>query len=308
MTASRSRRRRALLLIAGAAAATVAILAIPGGKDDDETQGVGGGPATSAWIEMPAGDQAGASTVKQGRTARVQRRAARKAPAGSEAGLPRDGAYARGIELDAAGRHGEALRSYDDALTELDGLAEVAGASVEDLERWERKIQWQRDQSEVLLEQSAYVAVMPTSVPARFHLATAYHAKFLSTRAFLGKGSRLLWDAGVAAYKDALALDGRHAASRAGLAALYAEADLLAEARREFARVGRHANDEEIARYVAVYHAAVGDREQAFTYLRRAVGADTELELHRWIADSNDFDGLRDDRRFAELTTSPDEE
>src|SRR5690348_5303456 len=71
---------------------------------------------------------------------------------GLDAGLPRDGGYARGIAADMDGRFGDAVRAYDDALGELDGLAAIT-TSDDRADAWRRKIVWQREQSEAVLEE-----------------------------------------------------------------------------------------------------------------------------------------------------------
>jgi hypothetical protein len=250
----------------------------------------GSARADDEWFPRP--DHASVRT----HAARVQIAAAKSV--GLEVGLPRDGSYARAIAADAEGDFGEAVHAYDDALGELAGLAGLTSASGDQLAAWRAKIRWQRERSEDILEEQAYVSVMPTSVLARVRLARALHEKFITTRAFLGRGPRLLWNLSVGSYHDALALDSRCVAARLGLAALDAEVGHLGDARAEFAKIGRRRDDQLNALFVATYYTMLDDKDDAFTYLARAA---IDNDTRSWIEASNDYDSLRDDPRFARI-------
>src|SRR5688572_10122621 len=90
----------------------------------------------------------------------------RAEPRGVEAGLPRTGAYGRGVALDAAGDHASALREYARALGDLDRLSDVLETPASCRAAWRGKVAWQRERSEELLEQEAYASVTPTSALA----------------------------------------------------------------------------------------------------------------------------------------------
>jgi tetratricopeptide (TPR) repeat protein len=261
--------------------------------------------AAYMWAKPAAADEASGMWLPETRkSVRSPSRAARVvktravARIGLEAGMPGDGSYARAIELDAEGHPGDALREYDAALSELDGFAELTGAGAEERSRWRRKIRWQREQSETLLEQAAYVSVMPASPLARYHLGEAYRAKFMTVKAFLGRGSRPLYDSAVAAYREALRLDPRNSGARVGLATMYAAAGRAREARLELAKLGRRKNDESLALGLAALHAALGEDDDALALLERLPADPLTV---RWLAESNDFDGLRDAARFQAL-------
>src|SRR5262245_47516046 len=86
-----------------------------------------------------------------------------------ETGLAPDGAYARGIGLDAQGDPAGALKAYSEALAEVNGLAELSSTPSCALLR-RAKVAWQRQESEKLLEQKAYASVMPASPMAHLNL------------------------------------------------------------------------------------------------------------------------------------------
>lgn len=280
-------RRPSILAVAAFALLTAAA---PGARGD----------ADEEWIAFPAAAAAGGGSVAHGNAARVRRQTGTRA--GLEAGMPRDGAYARGILLDARGQHVEALREYAAALAELDSLAAVAQSPDARFLSWRAKVAWQREQSEELLERDAYAAVMPGSVIAHYNLGATLHAKFLSVRAFLGRGPKLLWNGAMAEYREALRIDPRFSPARLGAAALYADAGLFEPARAEFAQVGRRRDEDDFAMRVAAYYASIGEADEAFAYLARAV---TRLDQIRWALRSNDFDALRTDERFARLVGKP---
>jgi tetratricopeptide (TPR) repeat protein len=242
------------------------------------------------WMGVP--DQGGVSVESGSR--QVIRDATRRRSL--DEGIPSDGAYARGIQLDAEGRHADALRAYGDALGELRGLSRLTARGCAPL--WRAKIYWHREQSERLLEEEAYVSVMPTSALAHHNLGAAYHAKFLSIRAFLGRAPRGLWDKAAASYKNALAVDSRYAPARLGLAALYAEAGDRTAARAQLALVSRRLEDDALLMHFAAFYAAVGDVDAALATLDRAV---IHGDNRRWAVRSNEFDVLRDHPQFKSL-------
>lgn len=227
---------------------------------------------------------------------------------GAEAGLPRGGAYDRGVALDAAGDHASALREYSRALVDLDSLSDYLGASGSCRAAWRGKIGWQRERSEELLEQEAYAAVTPGSSLAHANLATAYHHKYLAVRArlagdahgmALAEKAAALAERAEAEYGLALELDRRNGHARAGLAGLRAQVGRTDAARREMAILGKRAAEPALLLRVAAYHAALGDLDAAFAALAD-VPANAELGRALW---SNEFDPLRADPRFAELVS-----
>ncbi|MBI4511714.1 MAG: hypothetical protein HY698_18925 [Deltaproteobacteria bacterium] len=243
-------------------------------------------------MDSPVMEQASHTT--HARAVKVQRQLL--AHLGLENGLPRDGSYARALALDERGKHADAVREYTAALAELGGFATRTGQSEERANNWRAKIQWQREQSEEILEQEAYSAIMPGSAMAHYHLARARHEKFLSARAFFGTGPALLWLRAREEYLLVLDLDPRHALARVGLAQLLANGGYLAEARRQFSQLGDKLRDPDLALSVAGYLAALGDRDAAFPFLARAVTR-KEQARHAWR--SNSLDPLRCDGRFA---------
>jgi tetratricopeptide (TPR) repeat protein len=239
--------------------------------------------------------------VSTGGAARVSRGAER--PLGVERTLPRDGAYARGIRADAQGRHLDALREYSQALSDLESLSATTTDTARCLTAWRGKIAWQRDESEMLLEQEAYAATMPQSVVAHHNLATAYHNKFLAVRAFLGRGPRALWERARDEYLLAIELDDDHAPARIGLASLYAQAGRLRDARVTVAGLGRRAGEPSLALQIAAFHTAAGELDEA---LDRLEAVTLRSEQRRWLVRSNDFDALRGEARFRKLVTADD--
>jgi tetratricopeptide (TPR) repeat protein len=249
------------------------------------------------WLE----GEAPALRVSTGDGALVRRGDER--PLGVERTIPRDGAYARGIRLDAEGRHLDALREYTQALADLDSLSAATAKDARCLGAWRGKIAWQRDESEMLLEQEAYAATMPQSVVAHHNLATAYHNKFLAVRAFAGRGPRALWERARDEYLIAIALDDDHTPARIGLASLYAHAGRTRDARVTIAGIGRREAEPSLAVQIAAFHTAIGELEEA---IDRLEAVKLRSEQRRWMVRSNDFDALRGDARFRRLVTADD--
>lgn len=245
-----------------------------------------------------------AETASVTRVARAHRRPA--GAGGLEEGLPEDGRYARGLLLDEAGRHVEALHEYTLALDEARSWAERKGAPRERYLAWRAKIAWQREMSEEVLEQEAYVAVMPGSALAHLALGRALHAKYVSIRAFTGRRADGLWERARFEYVRAAALDAANAVPRLLLAKLYADAGRQDEARREYVQLGARRDDDDLALHGAGYYAAIGELDASLARLARAV---RRPEARRWALCSNDFDRLRADparaARFAALVGDP---
>ena len=88
-------------------------------------------------------------------------------------------------------------------------------------------------------------------------------------------------------------------------AALMAAGGKVEKARRKFKRIDDMMlrADFASAEYLAVYHAAVGDLDEALASLEKAYALDPDRTL-AWLDVSDDFEGLRDDPRFVAMRAS----
>jgi tetratricopeptide (TPR) repeat protein len=282
MAWSASRHAAARLLVACSLGAATLAPALADGLDPGETP--------DGWMPGPS---ATATEVSSGGRHRVQAARRRWSP---DEGMAVAGAYAQAVALDANGQHVQALRAYAAATAALDGQIALVTEPCQAM--WRARVAWQREVTERLLEQQSYVVVMPGALLAHFNLGLTLHQKFLAVRAFLGRGPRLLWSEALAQYRAALELDPHHAPTHLALAALYAEAGLRDEAARTAAAAGRRRNTNDSAPYLAMYLAAMGDRDGALAALATGLPG---IETRRWALRGNAFDTLRNDPRWAEL-------
>src|SRR6185295_9965041 len=121
---------------------------------------------------------------------------------GPEAGLAVDGPYGRGLALEAAGQHEEAIIAYGLALAALDGMPKSRKVRA-----WRDKLEWELGGAQDVLEQMAYARIMPGAVEVRYELARALHGKVLAVRAVTGRAPAALWTRAKNEYLAVLAMD-----------------------------------------------------------------------------------------------------
>jgi tetratricopeptide (TPR) repeat protein len=223
-------------------------------------------------------------------------------PAGLDAGMPTDGAYAHAILLDAQRRSADALKEYGRALDELDGLDRLMAPSRVCMDRWRARILGQRELAERSLEEEAYAEVVPTSAPAHANLADSMRARYLAVRSFTGRIPRALWDGARAEYERALEIDPRNVQARIGLASTWADGGDVPRGRIEILSLGRRVKEELFAVPLAAFSLAAGDPDDA---IDRLAHADLRPEERRALLVGSLFEGLRPDPRFRAIFPSP---
>ncbi|HJZ86028.1 MAG TPA: tetratricopeptide repeat protein [Polyangia bacterium] len=230
-------------------------------------------------------------------TARTHRIEVAGAPGGLEAQMPRTGAYARGVRADSELDFGAARQLYTLAVDEFRRRGAELWA-----DKASRQVSYSMtlERAPMMFRQMAPLGSVVSSAQWRLPFALAYHEKYLSTRAFLGRPVPELAARARAVYRQILDAEPDNASARLDLAALYAEMGERADAEAEFARVGEARRSEDgHAIELARYYAARGEADAALRALERArrrlPGELRELGL------MNSFDRVRRDPRFEAL-------
>jgi len=238
------------------------------------------------------------------RTGRSHEIAVTSSPAaGIEATMPRSGAYAEGIALDAQQRWGESLAAYRRARAEYVRMAKTRPRWSKVIAQWIVKADFQIRQSRKLQQTTHYPQwrwrQQYTSAHTHFYRAAARHDKWLAIRAFTGRGPRALLDATIKDYKAALNKRPAYAVALLGLATLYHQSG-QGDAGRELFTKLRRPTSRWMAINLAAYHAAAGHRAHALKLLGDALRYSRRTN-ERAITSSNHFDTLRADPRFRAL-------
>lgn len=264
-------------------------------------------------LAAAAGSEAPGLATGMGHTVKVLRRAA----IGIEAGMPRDSAYGKALELDRIGKYYKAYRMYRKARSEFYALRRKRGFDKR-IDDWIAKASQQRSVSSQINRYVRYNSRY--RYRSRYYryrrlyqlvnFATACHQKWLAIRAFGLEAPRKLAMTAIKAYKDALK---QGTGSRYGgnyqvkvaklqLGGLYAELGRYSAARQVARNVTgiRYTNTYQAAAY---YHAVLGQRKRAIEYLRKAIRGSSWRR--RSVRRSNFFDSLRGDSRFEELVKKP---
>ena len=217
---------------------------------------------------------------------------------GVEAGMPRNGWYARGIAFDLEQRFKESYVAYGRARTEFDQMLRKRPRWAASIQQWKAKADFQRTLSRRLRPRT-YRRYLTRPSYLEFDRAEAMHHKWLAAWAFTGRLDLKLGKAVVQAYEKVLLKSPHHDKARLCLAAATHLMGKPAEARRHFQQV-RAFMLGGFALETAHYYTVTGDRTRAFEYLARA----TRYSRGRRTANlSNMFDPLRTDERFQKLVT-----
>ncbi|MCC6746263.1 MAG: tetratricopeptide repeat protein [Deltaproteobacteria bacterium] len=224
--------------------------------------------------------------------------------AGLEAGIPRRGWYAKGIDLDLQGRWEESYAAYQKAREEFVEWRRQRPRWAKMIDGWLMKCDYQLEQSSRLRYRPYHTSWRyPSSAASNYYYrATAKHNKWLAIRAFTGQAHRKLMQEVLEDYQAALKQYPTHQSARLALATAYHEAGQAKRAVQELQKVPRP-----IPRWLALqeayYHTAAGQVDRAFALLSDAMAYSSSSRLH--ILRSNDFDRLRADPRFRRLVGEP---
>jgi tetratricopeptide (TPR) repeat protein len=218
---------------------------------------------------------------------------------GLEVGMPRNGWYAKGIALDLKGDYEASHRAYQKARDEFSAMLETHPRWEKLIRGWRLKATFQVETSRRL--RSSYYPLWRLSGSRLINRTEALHHKWLACRAFLGRSDRRLRQRIIDLYHKVLTSDPNRSRARISLAAMYMEIGQRQRARAEFNRVRPYIR-RGYERQLAYYYTVAGDRERAFTYLKRIslYSSSRSLALR-----SNLFDSLRGDPRFAKLIGEP---
>lgn len=276
---------------------------MPAARPSRNTRGPGAALTLVALALAPGALPARAETgLRTGATHVV---AVTSAPtAGLEAGMPRTGAYARGIDLDVRGRWGDSETAYREAAEEFRRLLKRRPQWDKAVRGWIEKAEFQREQSRVLNRQNTYYPSYRGSshyyvtAHSLYYRATAKHNKWLGIRAFSGRGPRQLAESAIADYRKALSHHADYTLARLGLAGLLHEIGRHDRGRAEFQKIVQPPSKWMYAN-VAYYHLAAGNTERALDHLEEAVRYSSSVRRH--LHRSNDFDRLRAHPRFRRL-------
>ncbi len=258
-------------------------------------------PPTSV---LAADDESRGLSTGMGHTVRVRRRAV----VGIEAGMPRDSAYAKALELDRVGKHDKAYRMFRQAYREFSALKRKRRFDTR-IDEWIAKASQQQSLSNEINRYPRYRRLSRY----RYHYlqhryAVACHKKYLAIRAFGLKPPHSLVDKAVKVYKALLKQSRTSSRYNSmnylvkitwlNLAALYVELGRFPAARLARRNITSiHNHDTSLA--AAYYHAVVGQRTRALNYLRKGIRKSSWRR--RQVRRSNFFDSLRGDPRFEQL-------
>ncbi|MCA9665887.1 MAG: hypothetical protein KC503_09880 [Myxococcales bacterium] len=225
--------------------------------------------------------------------------------AGVEANMPRDGAYARAIELDSKMRWDDSYTAYSQAIGEFRKMISKRPRWKKMIELWIEKAEYMRSQSSRLRTsryyRRYYYRYRYRNPSYRWRRAEAMHNKWLAIRAFTGRAPRALLDKVIADYTFVLGRTTSYPQAQLSLAALYHEVGQHDKGQRLFKKLPkaqyRHSWR---ASYVAYYYAAAGNARMALKYLRKAMTY-SRSSTQRVMRQSNDFDRLRSHPEFRRL-------
>ena len=235
-------------------------------------------------------------------TARTHRIEVASSPQGIEAEMPHSGAYARAIRYDAELDFAQARIEYLRANDEFRRAGQNQWA---DKASKQMTFSMQLERADMTLARVGSTSFASSS-QWRLAYALCYHEKFLSTRAFLGRGIPELAARAETIYRQVLDNEMENVSARLRLAALYGELGYSAQAEGEFRRVPEsRRNDDTYAVELARYYASRGQIDDAFRALERARRRMTYLSYDLTeIPITNSFDRLRKDPRFQRLMGS----
>ena len=215
---------------------------------------------------------------------------------GLEVGMPRDGWYARGIELDRKGDWRASTEAYREAIVEFSKMRRSRPGWEEVIDGWLLRARFQKDQSSRLFR---YVGFSRRSVVSHssFSVALALHHKWLGIRAFTGRADASLKQRVIDEYRRAILGSRYNGSVRLYLAVFYRQAGMHALASMERSRIS---TSRRAYLYLedAAYHAAGGDTDLAFAAMEKAARSSGNRRIARM---SNLLDPLRGDPRFARL-------
>ena len=215
---------------------------------------------------------------------------------GLEVGMPRDGWYARGIELDRKGDWRASAEAYRKAATAFSKMKRSRPGWEKVVKGWVLRAKFQKDQSRRL---TRYVGLSTRNVfsRGRYNVALALHHKWLGIRAFTGRAEVNLKQRVIDEYRRAILGSRYNGKERICLAIFYRQAGMHQVASQERARIPasrrRYYYMEE-----AAYHAAGGDTDLAFAALEKAARSSSNRYTARA---SNWLDPMRGDPRFTRL-------
>lgn len=219
---------------------------------------------------------------------------------GLEVGMPRQGWYAKGIQLDIKGKYQQAYDAYLKADNEFRALQLRRPRWKKQIRGWLVKARFQRDQSR-MLRTPTYGRYRYRSSYARYRNAGSLHHKWLGIRAFTGRRNPAMQKKIIEEYKYLLVRSARDYRPRLMLAGMYNEMGLRSQARHQFDQVPtsyRSRYDMEMA----YYYTTAGDRKNAFAFIKKAT---RYYSYRRLVLQSNLFDRLRTDPRFKKLVGEP---
>lgn len=220
---------------------------------------------------------------------------------GLEIGIPQQSWYAKGIALDLQGRFEESYGAYQKAIEEFEHQLKSRPHWAKMIRGWKLKALFQKSQSEILKPRRGY-SYGSYSSTLTYHRVAALHNKWLGIRAFTGQAPRKLAEQIVDRYERIIQRSPYDDSTRIALAAMYHEIGRHAEGKRMFAKV-RYPSRSYLAREIAYYHTAAGDKAKAFAFLEKAIKHSSRSREH--VLSANDFDHLRTDPRFRRLVGEP---